>query len=119
MKLNLEEKVAERIVFADSGKPIEIGSPYFVREEHGREARYTTIEAEKMLGLREFDSSARKKATKSGASLPDGSFPILNCSDAKNARRAIGRANPSDRSKVRAHIRRREKILGCQGGPIG
>lgn len=119
MKLNLDEKTADRIVFASSGKPIEAGDPYFTREEHGSEARYTAIEVERMLGLREFDTSARKKAAKAGASLPDGSFPILNCSDAKNARRAIGRANPSDRSKVRAHIRRREKILGCDGGPIG
>jgi hypothetical protein len=113
LKIDLEEKVADRIVFADCGKPISAGDSYFVRKEHGREARFTSIEAEKLMGLRDFSADKRKTMAKKGTALPDGSFPIASCQDAKNARQAIGRAKPSKRSKVMAHIKRREAALGC------
>jgi hypothetical protein len=59
---------------------------------------------------REFNSEQRQKLAKSGAALPDGSFPIVNEQDLKNAIQAIGRAK--DSSKARAHIKKRAKALG-------
>lgn len=61
---------------------------------------------------RQFSTEKRKQMAKSGSALPDGSFPIATAVDLKNAIRAIGRANPEDRARVRAHIRKRAKALG-------
>ena len=59
----------------------------------------------------------RDKAAKSGAALPDGSYPITKCSgdgsSAENAIRSQGRA--PDQAKVVAHIRKRVAALGCSG----
>jgi hypothetical protein len=60
---------------------------------------------------RDFDTDARKKAAKSGAALPDGSFPIENQKDLENAVKAIGRAK--DPAAAKAHIKKRAKALGC------
>lgn len=66
--------------------------------------------------FRDVSTSERKRLAKTGAAMPDGSFPIANCSDAKNARQAIGRTSPGKRDRVMAHIRRRERSLGCGSG---
>lgn len=59
---------------------------------------------------RQFTPAARKKAAGSGAAMKDGSYPIVNVSDLKNAIQAIGRAkNPA---AAKAHIRSRAKALG-------
>jgi hypothetical protein len=59
---------------------------------------------------REFNQEERDRDAKSGAALPDGSFPIHNAGDLKNAMRAIGRSkNPG---KAKAHIRARARALG-------
>lgn len=67
-------------------------------------------------GFADIPAKERRNAAKSGAALPDGSFPIRNCSDAANAIRAQGRAAPGKRGRVRAHIRTRVRSLGCSGG---
>ncbi len=60
---------------------------------------------------REFSSKERQSAASSGAALPDGSFPIKNKGDLKNAIQAIGRAkNPA---KAKAHIKSRARALGA------
>lgn len=73
---------------------------------------------------RDFSSDARDKAAKSGAAMPDGSFPIENEKDLENAIKAVGRAkNPT---KAKAHIKSRARALGCtkclpdawESGPI-
>jgi hypothetical protein len=61
---------------------------------------------------RTFDAAQRRSDAKSGAALPDGSFPIENKSDLHNAMRAIGRAK--DPGKARAHIRARARALGLE-----
>jgi hypothetical protein len=63
--------------------------------------------------FRVYDAAARRRMAKSGSALPDGSFPIANCQDAKNARQAIGRTPASNRGRVRRHIAKRERALGC------
>ena len=60
--------------------------------------------------FRSFDAKARKAAAKTGAAMPDGSFPIENEGDLKNAIQAIGRA--SDPAAAKAHIKTRAKALG-------
>lgn len=62
---------------------------------------------------RSFSAGERKADAKSGAAEKDGSFPIENAKDLKNAMRAVGRSkNPG---KTRAHIRARAKALGLSG----
>jgi len=59
---------------------------------------------------RDFNTSERKAAAKTGAAMPDGSFPIKNEADLKNAIRLAGNAkNPA---AARAHIKKRAAALG-------
>lgn len=59
---------------------------------------------------RDVSTDERKKLADKGQALPDGSFPIANVGDLKNAVRAIGRAK--DVAKAKAHIKKRAKALG-------
>lgn len=54
----------------------------------------------------------REKAAEKGQALPDGSYPIRNVADLKNAVRAYGRAKESEQAKVRKHIMKRARVLG-------
>lgn len=58
----------------------------------------------------DFSEKERKKLAKKKEALPDGSFPIRNTSDLKNAIQAIGRAK--DPAKAKAWIKKRAKALG-------
>jgi hypothetical protein len=66
--------------------------------------------------LRVYDAAARRRMAKNGQAMPDGSFPIANCSDAENAIRSQGRTPAANRGSVRAHIRKRVRAMGCSGG---
>lgn len=59
---------------------------------------------------RNFSDKKRDKLADQGKARPDGSYPIVNKQDLKNAKRAIGRGgnNPADR----AWINKRAKALG-------
>ena len=58
----------------------------------------------------EFSEKQRKKLAKEKEAMPDGSYPIRNVSDLKNAIQAVGRAkNPA---KTKAWIKKRAKQLG-------
>jgi hypothetical protein len=65
--------------------------------------------------LRDYSAEERRKMAKDGRALPDGSFPIDNCADAEDAIRAQGRASYGKRARVRTHIRKRVRALGCTG----
>lgn len=58
----------------------------------------------------EFSSKERNKLSKKGEAMPDGSYPIRNVSDLKNAIKAFGRAKDPDKTK--AWIKKRAKELG-------
>lgn len=60
-----------------------------------------------------FTDEQRKELAKKGEALPDGSFPIRNVADLKNAIKAYGRASLKDRPEVRKHIIQRAKDLGA------
>lgn len=68
--------------------------------------------AEDMIKKRAFSEKERKDAAKSGEAMPDGSFPIKNKSDLRNAIQAHGRA--SNPEKVKAHIKTRAKALDAE-----
>jgi hypothetical protein len=63
------------------------------------------------MEFRDVPTDERNRDAKAGRAMPDGSYPIDNCGDLKNAIQAIGRAK--DPGPVKAHIRRRKSSLGC------
>lgn len=58
---------------------------------------------------REFSTEERKRLSASGKAMPDGSYPIENVEDLKNAVRSWGRGGA--KASVKAHIVRRAKSL--------
>lgn len=69
-------------------------------------------EKEKPSGeFKDYSPEARRKMAGKEA-MDDGSFPIADCDDLRNAIQAIGRA--SDPDKAKAHIRKRKSALGCE-----
>ena len=57
-----------------------------------------------------FSQEERDRLAKSGAAMPDGSFPIENESDLHNAIQSIGRAK--DPAAAKRHITKRARSLG-------
>lgn len=62
------------------------------------------------------DTSTRRNLAKKGKAMPDsggggGRFPIRNREDLAKAIKAVGRAKPGDREKVRRFIIRRAREL--------
>jgi uncharacterized membrane protein YkoI len=74
------------------------------------EAESIEAEAAEIALKRAFSEDARNQMAKEGSALPDGSFPIANASDLKNAISAFGRA--SDKEAAKKHIMKRAKALG-------
>jgi hypothetical protein len=62
------------------------------------------------LTARSYSADERKKLADKGHAMSDGSFPIADEHDLRNAIQAIGRAK--DPEKAKAHIRKRAKALG-------
>lgn len=73
-------------------------------QEHGLIIEWTP-------DFRDVPTDEREKLADEGKAMPDGSFPIANCDDLKNAIQAIGRA--SDPEAVRRHIIKRANQLNC------
>lgn len=61
---------------------------------------------------KQFSQQKREGLAKKGHAMPDGSFPIENEADLKNAIHAVGRAK--DPSAAKSHIRKRAKALGLE-----
>lgn len=62
---------------------------------------------------KDYSTETRQEFAEKGWALPDGSFPIADCEDVKDA---IHRAHQAkDPEKARAHIKKRWKELGCEG----
>jgi len=57
----------------------------------------------------------RQRLAREGKAMPDGSFPIRNIQDLKNAIKAYGRARPGSQGAVRKHIMRRARSLDRVG----
>jgi hypothetical protein len=76
------------------------------------ELRERALVASAVAELASISEEERKDLAEKGHALPDGSYPIRNESDLKNAIKAYGRSTPKDRAKVRTHIRKRARALG-------
>jgi hypothetical protein len=63
------------------------------------------------LNEKVFSDEKREELAKSGKAMKDGSFPIENKKDLKNAIKAIGRAKNPEAAKT--HIKKRAKALGA------
>jgi hypothetical protein len=74
------------------------------------QARIASAAAEAQLAS--ISMRARKRLAKEGKALPDGSYPIRNASDLRNAIQSYGRSKPGDRAKVRRHVVKRARALG-------
>ena len=61
----------------------------------------------------EFTQSQRERLAKKGHALKDGSFPIRNKSDLKNAIKTWGLAKKSDKAKAKKFIKLRAKQLNA------
>lgn len=57
-----------------------------------------------------FSEGERKKLAKEDEAMPDGSFPIRNTQDLKDAIRSVGRAK--DPAAAKRWIKKRAKELG-------
>ena len=55
----------------------------------------------------------RRVLAKTGAAMADGSFPVRNRTDLRDAIHAVGRAHPDRRPAVKAHIVKRARALGA------
>lgn len=69
------------------------------------------VEVEEMVEKREVSGGERERLAEEGNAMPDGSYPIANRQDLKNAILAFGRAK--DPEAVKRHIIRRAKELGA------
>lgn len=72
----------------------------------------TADEAEMEI-KRDYSEDARMEMAKEGIAMDDGSFPIKNVADLRNAIQAYGRAK--DKEKAKAHIMKRARALMEEG----
>lgn len=59
---------------------------------------------------RDYSAATRRRMAEQGQAMRDGSFPIANETDLRNAIQSVGRA--SDYEAARRHIIRRARALG-------
>jgi hypothetical protein len=64
------------------------------------------------LQKRDYSTDARSRMAESGQAMPDGSFPIANKTDLRNAIQSVGRASNYD--AARRHIISRARALGAE-----
>ena len=116
-----EFEKAEEIIFSDDfekGDSADDGVDYTVDDYDDDEEMDEVTKAELLLlgdeygtfEKADFTEKERKKLAKKKEAMPDGSFPIRNASDLKNAIQAVGRAK--DPAKAKAWIKKRAKALG-------
>lgn len=64
------------------------------------------------LEKRDYSTAARRRMAESGEAMPDGSFPIANRADLRNAIQSVGRA--SNYEAARRHIISRARALNAE-----
>ena len=78
-------------------------------EYDAEEAEDIDAEVAELALKRMYDEEARSTMAEAGEALPDGSFPIKDVEDLKNAIQAFGRAK--DKEAAKAHIMKRAEAL--------
>lgn len=82
----------------------------YVDEAVAKKRQTAHANTPRVINRRDFSEDKREALAQSGAALPDGSFPIENAADLKNAIKLAGLGkNPS---VARAHIKKRAAALG-------
>jgi hypothetical protein len=76
------------------------------------ELKTRALVAAAVAELAKFSEEERSELADKGFALPDGSYPIRNEQDLRNAIQAYGRAKREKRVTVRKHIVKRAKALG-------
>lgn len=107
---------AEEVLFEKGECPEDDGVDYTVDEpeeeiddvEKAEEVLFDEDDTD--IFKADFSEKERKKLAKKKEAMPDGSFPIRNTSDLKNAIQAVCRAKDPDKAK--AWIKKRAKALG-------
>lgn len=61
---------------------------------------------------RDYSTESRQRMAANGQAMPDGSFPIANTTDLRNAIQSVGRA--SNYEAARRHIISRARALGAE-----
>jgi len=79
-------------------------------EYDASEAEDIEAEAAELALKRQYSDDERESMAESGLALPDGSYPIKDVEDLRNAIQAFGRAKDKERAK--AHIIKRAMDLG-------
>lgn len=69
------------------------------------------VAVEELVEKRDVSTEERERLADRGQAMPDGSYPIANKQDLRNAIQAFGRAK--DPAKVKEHIIRRARALGA------
>lgn len=113
-------RVAEGLVRSVGQKPPPSEEEHALRGLVAKPPPAPSVQRESAGALKEpagLTQSERMKLAKEGKALPDGSFPIRNVADLKNARIRAHQAN--DPAAAFAHIKKRERALGVKLGPIG
>lgn len=62
--------------------------------------------------MSDLDTKERRKLAEEGKALPDGSFPIRNREDLKDAIQSYGRAN--DKGEAKRWIKKRARELNAE-----
>ena len=81
-----------------------------IRIPRGGYARAQTGHEE--VEMADLDTAERRKLADQGKALPDGSFPIRNREDLKDAIQSYGRAN--DKAEAKRWIKRRARELNAE-----
>jgi hypothetical protein len=109
------ERQREIGALAETCRRVPVGDSTLPATIHAEADLMEWLSTQEVELFRDFTPAQRRRLAKEGRAMPDGSFPIVNCTDARNAIRAQGRAAPEKRGRVRAFIRRRVRALGCTG----
>ena len=108
----LKEGLIDKITNA-SGKVVKLEKDPITLNKEEIKFFYKELQtAQNSMLNRDFNTEEREKLSKEGKALPDGSFPIENEKDLKNAIQAFGRAK--DKDKAKKHIEKRAKELGLE-----
>jgi len=87
-----------------------MGDEFVSEEDIEKKLREDDTDVEDLEEKRQYSRESREEMAEEGMAMPDGSFPIKDEADLRNAIQAHGRAK--DIEKAKAHIKKRAKELG-------
>lgn len=118
-EVEFEEITAKADTMSLGNEVIRKGEQYFVGSFGNAQVRLSLNEYEvKVLGLRDVSTAERKSLAKKGRTFKGQSYPIANCGDLKNARQAVGRARPQDRSSLKSYLNGLNRKMSCGLEPL-